>query len=310
LALPARTSAAGRSMTIATATVCGKARSTLALFTSGMASIWAVSAEASTLRRLLPATSCATAARTIASTFGVAPVTATCEAAKTEEFSSSHQPSGSSTIAIAPTSTASRRRPSDRRSARRRSTSAGSTWAAAMSIQFAGRRADPAGSGGRFEPDRPEHLHLVLELHAEALAGAPTGLLHQRDHVGRAGIADVLDEVRMHRRDAGAAGREALQAALLEDAAGGQVAARVLPHRPERPHLGRLGLAPAPLHVGHGGPDPLGVVRPQPQRRLGDDLARADVRVPVAHAELVRPTGPLAAGADHDGPVEHVAQLA
>src|SRR6185437_1729510 len=147
----------------------------------------------------------ATAARTSASTFGVAPVTATCVAAKTEEFSSSHQPSGSSTIAIAPTSTASRRWPSERRSARRRSTSAGSTWAAAMSIQFAGRRADPPASGGRLETDRPEHLHLVLELDAEPLARPPPRLLHQRDHVGRARATQVLDEVRVHRRDAGAA---------------------------------------------------------------------------------------------------------
>src|SRR5690242_17241415 len=297
-------------MTIDTATVCGKARSTLALFTSGMASIWAASDEASTLRRLLPATSCATATRTSASTFGVAPVTATCEAAKIDEFSSADQPSGSSTIAIAPASTASRRRPSDRRSARRRSTSTGSTWAAAMSIQCAGRRADPAGLRRRFEPDRPEHLHLVLELDAEPLAGPPPRLLHQRDHVGGAGIPCVLDEVRVHRRDPGATGREALQPALLEDAPGGEVAARVLPHRPERAHLGRLGLAPAPLHVGDGRPDPLRVVGPQPQHRLGDDLARADVRAPVAHAELVRPARPFAAGADHHGAVEHVAQLA
>src|SRR6476646_12006257 len=144
---------------------------------------------------------------------------------------------------MAPRSTASRRWPSERRSARRRSTSAGSTWAAAMSIQFAGRRADPPASGGRLETDRPEHLHLVLELDAEPLARPPPRLLHQRDHVGRARITQVLDEVRVYRRDAGDADGEALQSALLEHPPGGQVAAGVLPHRFERAHLGWLGFA-------------------------------------------------------------------
>ena len=55
--------------------------------------------------------------------------------------------------------------------------------------------------------DIAEQLDLVLELDAEALARAAPRLRHQRHHVGRAGVADVLDEVRVHRRDARAADR-------------------------------------------------------------------------------------------------------
>ena len=65
--------------------------------------------------------------------------------------------------------------------------------------------------------DRPEHLHLVLELHPVALArragGPPPSARSRPPSVAP---PDVLDEVGVHGRDARAADREALQAARLE----------------------------------------------------------------------------------------------
>ena len=43
--------------------------------------------------------------------------------------------------------------------------------------------------------DLPQHLHLGLELDAEALPHAPAPLLHEREHVRRGGPAGVLHEV-------------------------------------------------------------------------------------------------------------------
>src|SRR5918999_244935 len=47
----------------------------------------------------------------------------------------------------------------------------------------------------RVDLDRPQEAHLALELDAERLQSAPPGLVHQRDGVGGAPFARVLDEV-------------------------------------------------------------------------------------------------------------------
>ena len=60
------------------------------------------------------------------------------------------------------------------------------------------RRARPLQ---RRQLERPEELHLVLELDTELLAHAPARLGHHRDAVGGRRTARVLDEVRVARRD-------------------------------------------------------------------------------------------------------------
>ena len=52
----------------------------------------------------------------------------------------------------------------------------------------------------------------MLELDAELLVHAPARLGHQRERVGRRRAAGVLDEVRVARRDQGAADPVALRA--------------------------------------------------------------------------------------------------
>ena len=56
--------------------------------------------------------------------------------------------------------------------------------------------------------DLAEHLHLGLELDPEPLVDPPPALGHQREHVGGGRLADVLDEVRVLVREAGAADLE------------------------------------------------------------------------------------------------------
>src|SRR6185503_7494190 len=69
------------------------------------------------------------------------------------------------------------------------------------------------GSG---QADRPEQLDFVLQLDVEALAyEAPCERDQGRD-VGRAGVAEVLDEVRVDRRDARAADDVALELTGLD----------------------------------------------------------------------------------------------
>ena len=87
---------------------------------------------------------------------------------------------------------------------------------------------------------RPEKADLVLELEPEALVDAAAGLGHQRDRVRRGRPIRVLDEVRMPRRDQGAADPVALQAALLDQAARSLLGGRILEHAAERALRRRL----------------------------------------------------------------------
>src|SRR5437763_15361920 len=72
----------------------------------------------------------------------------------------------------------------------------------------------------RWQNQRALKLHLVFELDSVLLVRPAACLGHQRDGVGRACSVGVLDEVRMPRRDPGAADPVALQAASLEHQAG------------------------------------------------------------------------------------------
>src|SRR4029079_14884042 len=71
---------------------------------------------------------------------------------------------------------------------------------------------DPAVTSGVGQRDRADHLHLVVQLDPELLAGAAARLDHQRDHVVGGRTTGVLDEVRVHRRDPRTPGDEPLQA--------------------------------------------------------------------------------------------------
>src|SRR5256885_2837834 len=82
---------------------------------------------------------------------------------------------------------------------------------------------------------RSQELDLVLELDAVLLAGASAGFCHQRNRVGGAGSVGVLDEVRVARRDLGAADPVPLQPARLEHPSYAELVVGVLEHTAEGP---------------------------------------------------------------------------
>src|SRR5262249_40039239 len=139
----------------------------------------------------------------------------------------------------------------------------------------------PPTSASAIQADRAEQLDLVLEVDVEALARPAARLPDQRGHVGRAGVAGVLDEVRVHRRDARAADLEA-----LEQRPGAELARRVLEHGAEGARLARLGGRALRLHAAHRRLD-LGRRRgPQGEHGAGHDLVRPYVGVAVAQVEI------------------------
>src|SRR5215210_87181 len=94
------------------------------------------------------------------------------------------------------------------------------------------RLCSPRGAGvllgERRQRDRTEKLDLVLQRHSELLPGSPPGLGHQREGVRGAGVAGVLDEVRMPGRDLCSTDAMALQSARLEEPPGRQLMLRIL----------------------------------------------------------------------------------
>ena len=106
----------------------------------------------------------------------------------------------------------SRKRTTSACSGRSRSVSAAAFSSASRPASLSARRRQP---WLRSRPIGPSICYLVLQLHP-ALAGAAAGLAHESDDVGRPRAVVVLDEVRVHRRDARAAHGVALEAALLE----------------------------------------------------------------------------------------------
>ncbi len=96
---------------------------------------------------------------------------------------------------------------------------------------------------------RPKHLDLWLELHPEALLHPAAPLGHQRDHVGGAGVAVVLDEVRVLGGEARSPDAQPAASGCLEQLARaaslGARVIRVLEGGAERLDPGWLGLAGA-----------------------------------------------------------------
>src|SRR5918911_2726745 len=152
----------------------------------------------------------------------------------------------------------------------------------------------------RRQRDRPEELDLVLKLDAELLQRAPPGLLHQRQRVGRAGTARVLDEVRVAWRDLGASDAVALQAAGLQHPACGELVVRVLEDAPEGALARRLGRLALRLHPGDRRANLVRGPRHEPELRARNDLAVAELRVPVAEPELLGPLPRGAVAVDHE----------
>src|SRR4051812_4226182 len=89
---------------------------------------------------------------------------------------------------------------------------------------------------------RPERLDLVPELDPELLPRAAACLAHQGDGILRTGLAGVLDEVRVLRRDLRAADAVALQAARLQHATCRELVVGVLEHAAERAPVRGLSL--------------------------------------------------------------------
>src|SRR5213079_3476680 len=113
-----------------------------------------------------------------------------------------------------------------------------------------------------------------LEDDAEAIERPAARLGDQGNRIVRAGIAGVLDEVRMARRDDRAATPEAPQAARLQHSSRRQLVLRILEDAAERPLVRRLSGLPPGLHVGDYRPDLLGRARLELEVHLGDDLSR------------------------------------
>src|SRR5438105_6957468 len=155
-----------------------------------------------------------------------------------------------------------------------------------------------------------EELDLVLELDAELLERAPPRLLHERERVGRAGFARVLDEVRMPRRDLRAADAVPLQAAGLEHAAGGELVVGVLEDAAERALVRRLNRLATRLEVGDRRLDLPRRPRGEPELGSRDHLAVAELGVPVAQAELGRCPPRCAFAVHHEGADEDLRPVA
>ena len=131
----------------------------------------------------------------------------------------------------------------------------------------------------------PEESHLVLELDAEPVVHAPTGLGHECERVGARGAAGVLDEVRVPLRDQRSADPVTLEAACLDHGAGPAALGRVLEHAAERALRRRLGRLPLREQLADLGPDLLDGPRVEPEPHLRHDLAGRERRVPVREAE-------------------------
>ncbi len=114
-------------------------------------------------------------------------------------------------------------------------------------------RISPRGAGsysvGQLE--LAEELDLVLEPDAELLVRATPRLGHEGERVRRRRAAGVLDEVRVLRRDLGAADPVPLEAARLEHPPRAQLVLRVLEHAAERALVRRLRLLAARVELAH-----------------------------------------------------------
>src|SRR6266511_3225734 len=270
-----------------TFSVCGKERSKATLLTYGTAASRRSRVAASTSSRLLP-TIGRSAVLTCSSTIGVAPVTWTASTAKTEvRRAPSYAPTEIATSAIP--STIERGEGAKRRRSNRLLAGSCATRAVVL-----GRAATlPHSPPGRVplqrrKPQPAEKLHLVLELDTESLAHPPPRLPHERERIRRCGVACVLDEVRVTRRDSRAADPVAFQAALLDHPSGSEVRRWVLEHAAEGPLRGRLCRLPLREQLGDVRLDLVRAPRRQGEANLRDDLSGLEVRVPVGEPQVAR----------------------
>src|SRR6202020_2514886 len=159
-----------------------------------------------------------------------------------------------------------------------------------------------------------ERLHLWLQLDAEALQHALAACGHHRERVGRARGAGVLDEVRVLRREARAADRQAITAGLGEQQAGGAAfrarVIRVLERRAERLDALRLCLVPALSQLCERRRDYGWIQVLERKRHLCDDLAGRDRRAARGEPALLRRALLDPTRRDDPHPLERPRQLA
>src|SRR4051812_47539837 len=299
----AMASATARSGTMWTRSVCGKSRSTLAIRIVGTDSIADATSDAEICSSERPAAARATASRTATRSLWVPPRTATLCRAKRLELLTQRYPSptmpAARTQATAATTTAA---------ARRRTSTAAVSCTRPVSPRLV--RLLPPEWVGSDQADGPEQLHFVLQIDPEALAHTAPGERDQSRDIRRTRVPRVLDEVRVHRRDARAADDAALQLAALDQGPGAGALVWILEHRPERARLAWLALAPPALHLPDPFADLVAHAALELQHDLGDDFGAAHVRVPVAQIELRRPARAHPRRGDDLGRGQHVADLA
>src|SRR6186997_420465 len=92
----------------------------------------------------------------------------------------------------------------------------------------------------RWQLEPAQELDLPLEHDAELVEHATARLGHQLDRVACRGAACVFDEVRMPRRDDGAADAISLQTAQFDHPTGTELVLRVFEHAAEGPLVRRL----------------------------------------------------------------------
>ena len=143
---------------------------------------------------------------------------------------------------------------------------------------------------------------------------SPAALRHQRDHVRRGGLAHVLDEVRVLLGEPGAAHDQALQPASSSSTPALRPSARsssgFLNVEPKVLMPEGCAARRARAHVGQRRLHGLGVGRLQGERRARDDLARTEVRAPVAEAERVGRRRSVPCGVVDLDPLEHAREVA
>src|SRR5579862_660401 len=307
---PRRRSRTGRSAWTRTRSVCGKSRSKLTETTLARLAIRRSISSPLTSSRLRPL-SPASAARTSACVAAGPPTTTSRCTAKSEVSRATRKLPTPSASSANPTS-------SDLPDgARRRSDGAagrtGRAAARAIACLRAGATLPDSPlcrrplQGGQLE--RPEELDLVLELDAETLVDARSGLGHQRQRVGRGRAACVLDEVGVPLGDHGAAPPNPFQAALLDRPTGAELRSRVLEHAAERALVRGLRVLALREQRRHLRADRDRVPRLELQPDLCHDVAGAQVRRPVTEREVAGRPDAHRSCRDDDRLDEHRAEV-
>src|SRR4051812_947189 len=306
---PRRRTSTARSGAITTRSVFGKARSYSNERTPGNGSTRRASEVPSTLSRLCP-TSSFKAARTCAWSAGVPPrISSVCTAKIDVSRATAYAPSASTSSA---TPIASERpdgaTPLSEGAPRRTASVAARVFDRfrAATRQSSPRSCRPLQRG---QLERPEELHLVLELDPEPLVHAPPRLGHQRDAVGARRPVGVLDEVRVARGDDRAADPVALEPHLFDQAAGAALTRRVLEDAAEGALVRRLGCLALREQLGGDRLHCLGRARLESEAHACDDLAALQAGMAGGEGELLDVERAWAAGVDDDCVGHHVLPL-